>query len=54
VDFTEHPRILNGASDFLVKVFGVQIGQHARSAVGVISLPLNGTVSLHFFCHILV
>jgi enamine deaminase RidA (YjgF/YER057c/UK114 family) len=37
-DFYELPYVLNGASDLLVEVFG-DIGKHARSAIGVASLP---------------
>ena len=37
-DFTEQPQVVNGASDFLGEVFGDK-GKHARSAVGVGSLP---------------
>lgn len=38
--FTEQSRVLNGASDLLVEIFGER-GKHARSAVGVNVLPLN-------------
>jgi len=44
-DFTEHPAVLNGCSDLLCDVFGPQ-GRHARSAVGVGSLPGNITVEI--------
>ncbi len=44
-DFTGHPAVLNGASDLMVEVFG-EAGRHARSAVGVSSLPLDATVEL--------
>lgn len=44
-DFTQHPRVINGASDLLVAVFGER-GRHARSAVGVASLPLNLAVEI--------
>jgi enamine deaminase RidA (YjgF/YER057c/UK114 family) len=37
-DFADHPAVVNGASDLLVKVFGER-GRHARTAVGVSSLP---------------
>ncbi len=40
-DFTEHPYVMNGVSDLLIEVFGPEIGCHARSAVGMNSLP-NG------------
>jgi enamine deaminase RidA (YjgF/YER057c/UK114 family) len=39
-EFTEQPKVINGASDLLVEVFGEQ-GRHARSAVGMAALP-NG------------
>lgn len=38
--FTEQSRVLNGASDLLVKIFGEK-GRHARSAIGVNVLPVN-------------
>jgi enamine deaminase RidA (YjgF/YER057c/UK114 family) len=44
-DFTEQPKVLNAASDFLFEVFG-EIGRHARVAVGVSSLPLNAPVEI--------
>ena len=37
-DFEDHPKVINGCSDLLVSVFGVN-GKHARSAVGMGSLP---------------
>jgi enamine deaminase RidA (YjgF/YER057c/UK114 family) len=37
-DFTEHPKVINGFSDLMVEVFG-DAGRHARSAVGMGSLP---------------
>ncbi len=44
-DFSEHPKVINSASDFLHDVFG-DIGKHSRIAIGVNSLPLNSTVEL--------
>ena len=38
-EFTEHPRVINGCSDLFVEVFG-DAGKHARSAVGMGSLPM--------------
>ena len=38
-DFAAHPQVINGCSDLLVAVFGPDIGRHARSAIGVASLP---------------
>ena len=43
--FTEHATVLNGASDLFVEVLGDR-GWHARSAAGVISLPMNAAVEL--------
>ena len=43
--FTEHPKVLNGASDLMVEVFG-QAGRHARVAVGAASLPLGAAVEV--------
>lgn len=37
-DFEDHPRVVNGCSDLFVEVFG-EHGRHARSAVGMASLP---------------
>jgi enamine deaminase RidA (YjgF/YER057c/UK114 family) len=44
-DFTSHPDVINGCSDLFTSVFG-EIGQHARSAIGVSSLPNNITVEI--------
>lgn len=45
-EFAEHPRVINGCSDLLVAVFGEEIGRHARSAVGMASLPGQITVEI--------
>jgi enamine deaminase RidA (YjgF/YER057c/UK114 family) len=37
-DFANHPEVMNGCSDLLVEVFG-EIGKHARTSIGVASLP---------------
>ena len=44
-NFVNHPKIINGASDLLVKIFGEQ-GKHARFAVGANSLPRNVPVEV--------
>jgi len=44
-DFTDQPKIANGASELMVAVFG-EIGKHARSAVGVPVLPLGAAVEV--------
>ena len=38
-DFVEQPAVMNGVSDLLIEAFGPEIGGHARSAVGMCSLP---------------
>ena len=43
--FTDQPKILNGASELLIKIFGEK-GKHARIAIGVNELPLNASVEL--------
>lgn len=44
-EFTDHPKVINGASDMLVEIFG-EAGRHARFAVGASSLPLGVAVEL--------
>ncbi|MEH3045790.1 RidA family protein [Sphingomonas adhaesiva] len=44
-DFTDHPKVANGASDLMVALFG-DAGKHARAAVGVASLPLGVPVEV--------
>ncbi len=44
-DFAEHPAIINGCSDLFIEVFG-EAGRHARSAVGLGSLPGRITVEI--------
>jgi enamine deaminase RidA (YjgF/YER057c/UK114 family) len=43
--FGEQPQVINGCSDLFVEVFG-DAGRHARSAVGMGSLPNNITVEI--------
>jgi enamine deaminase RidA (YjgF/YER057c/UK114 family) len=43
--FTGQPRVVNGASELLGKIFG-DAGKHARSAVGVAELPLGAPVEV--------
>jgi enamine deaminase RidA (YjgF/YER057c/UK114 family) len=45
--FTEQPKVANGASEFLLELFG-DAGKHARAAVGVNSLPLDAAVEVEF------
>ena len=44
-DFTDQPKVVNGASDLMLEVFG-EAGKHARAAVGVPSLPLGVAVEV--------
>ncbi len=44
-DFTDHPQVVNGASDLLLEVFG-EAGKHARAAVGMSGLPLGAAVEV--------
>ena len=44
-DFTEQPKVINGASDFMVAALG-EAGKHARAAVGVAALPLGVAVEI--------
>jgi enamine deaminase RidA (YjgF/YER057c/UK114 family) len=44
-DFTEQPKVVNGASDFLVEALG-EAGRHARSAVSAGALPLGVAVEI--------
>ena len=43
--YDNHPKIINGASDLMVEVFGDK-GRHSRAAVGTNSLPLNVPVEI--------
>jgi len=49
--FTEQPKVINGASDFLVEIFG-EAGRHVRSAVGVSELPLGASVEIEFIVQV--
>ena len=44
-DFGQQPQVINGCSDLFVEVFG-DVGRHARSAVGMGSLPMQITVEI--------
>jgi enamine deaminase RidA (YjgF/YER057c/UK114 family) len=44
-DFTDHPRVINGASELFGEVFG-EAGRHARAAIGVAALPLGVPVEV--------
>jgi enamine deaminase RidA (YjgF/YER057c/UK114 family) len=49
--FADQPRVVNGASDLLVQVFGDR-GKHARAAVGVASLPMDSAVEVEFIVEV--
>lgn len=50
-EFQQHPAVINGASDLLVEVFG-ESGRHARSAVGMASLPFGIAVEVEVVAEI--
>jgi enamine deaminase RidA (YjgF/YER057c/UK114 family) len=45
--FTDHPKILNAASELLTNIFG-DAGRHTRIAIGVSSLPLGSVIEIEF------
>lgn len=49
--FTEHPQVINGASQLLREIFG-ESGDHARAAVGVASLPLGAAVEVDLLAEV--
>ncbi len=50
-DFDQHPKVINGFSDLMIDVFGEK-EKHARSAVGVCSLPFNMAVEIEVIVEI--
>ncbi|MCP9770202.1 RidA family protein [Lacihabitans sp. LS3-19] len=50
-DFTQQPQVINGFSDLMVEVFGEK-GKHARSAVGMGSLPSNIAVEIEMIVEV--
>ena len=44
-NFSQQPAVVNGASNLLLEIFG-EAGKHARSAVGMVALPLNASVEI--------
>jgi enamine deaminase RidA (YjgF/YER057c/UK114 family) len=50
-DFTQQPKVINGFSDLMVEVFGEK-GRHARSAVGMGSLPANIPVEIEMIVEV--
>jgi enamine deaminase RidA (YjgF/YER057c/UK114 family) len=49
--FTAQPKVANGASEFIVEIFG-DAGKHVRSAVGVSELPLNSAVEIEMIVEV--
>ncbi len=49
--FTDQPKVVNGASDFLAEIFGDK-GIHARSAVGAAALPMNVPVEIEMIVEV--
>jgi len=52
-DFGDQPKVINGASDLLVELFGEK-GRHARSAVGMQALPMQITVEIEMIVQVTV
>jgi len=50
-DFKDQPKVINGYSDLMVEIFGDK-GKHARSAVGMYSLPFNMAVEIEVIVEI--
>jgi enamine deaminase RidA (YjgF/YER057c/UK114 family) len=50
-DFKDQPKVINGASDLLVEIFG-DAGKHARSAVGMQALPNNIPVEIEMILEV--
>ena len=50
-DFNDQPKVINGASDLLVELYGDK-GRHARSAVGMNALPMNIAVEIEMIVEI--
>jgi enamine deaminase RidA (YjgF/YER057c/UK114 family) len=44
--FKDHPIIINGFTNLIIEIFGENVGSHARSAVGMSSLPFNVCVEI--------
>ena len=50
--FTDDPKVIDGASDLLVSIFGKERGKHARSAVGMASLPFGIAVEIEMIVEV--
>lgn len=49
--FKDHPKVINGASDFLLEIFDEK-GKHTRLAIGANSLPLDSVVEIDILCEV--
>jgi enamine deaminase RidA (YjgF/YER057c/UK114 family) len=49
--FKDHPKVINGASDFLLEIFDEK-GKHTRVAVGANGLPLDSVVEIDILCEV--
>jgi len=49
--FTDHPKVINGASEVLQEIFG-EAGRHARAAVGAVGLPLDACVEVELMLEV--
>lgn len=50
-DFHGHPQVINGASEFLLEVFGER-GKHSRTALGAAALPLDVAVEINMIVEV--
>ncbi len=50
-EFTDHPKVINGASELMQQIFGEQ-GKHARAAIGMASLPLGVAVEVEMIVEV--
>jgi enamine deaminase RidA (YjgF/YER057c/UK114 family) len=50
--FTEQHLVANGASEFLVDIFGPERGSHARSAFGIAQIPLGACVEIELIAEL--
>lgn len=46
IGFNDQPGVLNAASELLLEIFGEEIGQHTRCAIGVMELPMKACVEI--------
>ena len=51
-DFTQQPRVVDGASDLLTAIFGEEIGPHSRTATGVLQCPYGAAVQLEMILRV--